>query len=73
MDEVRAAIQTMLDHHGDGWSVSHFVVAMGLERLDEDGHPVGSAWLYIPAGQPDWITDGLLIAAEQLRESSDIE
>ncbi len=46
--------------------MSHFVVILGLERLD-DGELVTSAWLTSPVGQPDYVTDGLITAAQDLR------
>lgn len=32
-DPIRDAIQSYLDAYGDGWTLSHFVVQMGLERF----------------------------------------
>lgn len=72
MDEIRAAIQAWLDAQGDGWSVSQCVVVMGLERVADDGVE-STPWLWTPAGQPEWMTDGLLMAAEVMRESSEVE
>lgn len=65
-DRVRKALQDLLDAEGDGWHMSHFVVILGLERLD-DGELVTSAWLTSPVGQPDYVTDGLITAAQDLR------
>lgn len=60
MDPIREAIQKILDIHGDGWSSSHYVVAIGLERVTEDGNLETSSWWYAPPTQADYITDGLL-------------
>lgn len=71
-DELRAAIQAWLNSHGDGWTLSHCVIAMGLERVTDNGIE-STPWIWAPDGQPEWITDGLLIAAEELRADADIE
>ncbi|AYB69273.1 hypothetical protein SEA_GALACTIC_39 [Mycobacterium phage Galactic] len=40
-DPVRGAIQASLDAMGDGWQVAHYVVVVGLERIDERPHGLG--------------------------------
>lgn len=71
MDEIRAAIQRVLDVAGDGWHLgANFIVVMGLERLTNGGIET-TAWYLHPQDQPDWITDGLLWAVDQMRESAD--
>lgn len=67
MSDIRAALQAMLDQHGDGWQVAQFVVALGLERVNADGELESSPWIYAPAQQPEWQTDGLMDAAMELR------
>lgn len=73
MADLRAAIQAWLDSHGDGWSVGHCVVVMGLERTTDEGGVESVAWLWAPPEQPEWMTDGLLIAAERMRDAADME
>lgn len=64
--KVRDAIQGILDNAGDGYSVSQFVVCMGLERI-VNGELETAPWLWAPDGQPEWMTDGLLDSARELR------
>jgi hypothetical protein len=52
--------------------VAEFVLALGLEKL-VDGQVESTAWVWAPADQPDWVTDGLLRAASELREDADID
>lgn len=61
---IRDAIQTMLDAHDDGWSVTQFVIVMGLERVS-DGRieTIECPWPWAPAEQPAWITAALLEGA----------
>lgn len=68
-DDLRAAIQAWLDSQGDGWTLAQCVIVMGLERVTDDGVE-STPWLWAPPDQPEWITDGLLIAAEQLRDNA---
>ena len=72
-DQIRDAIQAVLDAEGDGWVVGPFVVALGLEKVAEGGQVESTAWVWAPADQPDWVTDGLLRAAVELREDADID
>lgn len=65
-DNIRAAIQAMLDQLGDGWQVGQHVIAMSLERITADGVIETTAWYWSPPGQPDWMTTGLLEAAVEL-------
>lgn len=69
---IRAAIQAMLDAEGDGWQCAQFVIAMGLERVN-DGEIESSPWLWKPRGQPEWQTDGLLEAAVAMRSGVDLD
>ena len=63
-DDIRAAIQALLDEHSDGWSLGQFVIAMGLERVTSDSGLEATAWCWAP---PDWMTSGLLDEAQDLR------
>jgi len=67
MDGLRAAIQQQLNNCGDGWSVAHWVVAVGLERVTADGAVESATWAITPPEQPDYVTDGLLLAVEEAR------
>ncbi len=65
-DNIRAGIQTVLDEDTGGWRVAHYVVAVGLERIC-DGEVETAAWLYAEPSQPTYVTEGLLIKAEELQ------
>lgn len=66
MDPIKAAIQEWLDTDGDGWQITHFAVVMGLERI-RDGVWENAPFLYSPQLQPDYVTDGLLVKADELQ------
>ena len=73
VDRLRSAIQKLLNAEGDGWLLDQFVLALGLQRVNSDGEVESTAWVWAPAEQPDWQTDGLIQAASELREDSDID
>lgn len=72
-DIIRAAIQQALDAYGDGWSCANWVVAVGLERITDEGEVETSSWWLAQKGQPDYVTDGLLLAVEGMRTEVDTE
>lgn len=51
MEPVRQALQEILDQAGDGWQLSHFVVAVGLERVTTEGVVETTPWWLAPKGQ----------------------
>lgn len=67
-DEIQEAIQKLLDAEGDGWTLTQYVVAMGLARMSSEGVE-SIAWYYAPDEQPDWQTKGLLEQATILHDS----
>ena len=73
VDRLRNANQKLLNAEGDGYVLNEFVLALGLQRMDSEGNIDSTAWVWAPAEQPDWITDGLLRAASELREDADID
>jgi len=73
IDRLRNAIQRLLNSEGEGWVLDQFVIAMGLQRVTSDNEVESTAWVWAPAEQPDWITDGLLRTAAELREDADID
>ena len=70
---MRQALQYILDCEGDGYQLVHHVTVLGLQRMDATGHIHATSWVLIPAEQPDYVTDGLLAAAEEQRACSIIE
>lgn len=66
-DRVRDAIQAaILDAEGDGWTLSQYVVCMGLQRMNSDGTVESTAWYWAPQGQPDWQSLGLLECSQDM-------
>lgn len=57
---VAEALQLLLDTEGDGWTLSAYVIAMGLERVTADGSIESIPWSYAAPNQPCWATTGLL-------------
>jgi len=41
--------------------------------MNAEGHVTSSAWLAHPIDQADYITDGLLNTAEEMRAAADID
>ena len=73
VDKIRAALQELADAgDSEGWSVSQFVIVMGLERISCDGGIEATAWYWAPADQADWMNGGLLEAAMDMRACADI-
>lgn len=65
-DDIRTGIQHVLDEDGGGWRAAHYVVCVGLERI-VDGEIETAAWLYAEPSQPTYITEGLLLKADELQ------
>ena len=57
---VEQALQLVLDDAGDGWTLSAYVVVMGLERVLPDGSIESIPWSFAAPNQPVWATAGLL-------------
>jgi hypothetical protein len=73
-DKLRKAIQDILDaSDSEGWELAHYVVVVGIERLTSDGKVQTAVWAAQPGDQADYITDGLLASAEDIRASADVE
>lgn len=69
---IRAAIQNLLDSENEGWHLSQYVLALGLERVVDGNRMESIAYVWSPEEQPDWATDGLLQAALLIREDCDL-
>jgi hypothetical protein len=70
-DNLRRALQYLLDCEGEGWQLCHYAVALGLERMDSTGVVETTVWVTSPMDQADYITDGLLAAAEDMRAGAE--
>lgn len=73
-DLVRDALQVYVNEAADavdggGWVVAHYIAAIGLYRVDDNGVPETRAVVTSPSAQADYIDHGLLqIASELLAE-----
>jgi hypothetical protein len=66
-DRIRQAVQAVIDaEEGEGWTVTQYVVAMGLERI-HDARIESCGWIWAPPDQADWMTVGLLEAGLEMR------
>ena len=64
---ITGTIQAKLDEELPGYTVAHYALVVGVERLN--GADVESAVvLFAPDGQHPYITDGLLMHAERICE-----
>ena len=71
---LRDAIQLVMNEIDDaqeGWHVTQFVIAMGIERMRADGTIEASCWYWAPPEQPDWQNYGLLEAAIEIRSGAE--
>ena len=71
-EQIRHAIQALLDTIGDGWTLTQHVLIMGLERV-YDGQIESACWYWTPPGQAEWMTSGLIMEAIDAREGSDTD
>ena len=69
---IRAAIQALLNSEGDGYVVGQMAIAMGLERINSEGHVEAVPWVWAPEDQPSWQTTALLHEGLLLRDEADI-
>jgi hypothetical protein len=72
-DRLRATLQYLLDCEGDGWQLAHYTVLLGLQKIDSNDAVTNTTWMIVPLDQPDYVTDGLVRAAEDMRANADIE
>ena len=71
---LHAALQYLLDCQEDsGWQLNHYAVVMGLQRMDTAGVIHNTAWVVSPTEQAEYITDGLLSCAEEMRASAEAD
>ena len=73
-DRLRAALQSLLDSDDpDGWLLTHYVIIMGCNKMTADGKVTNTAWMVAPDGQADYITQGLMAAADEMQANAEIE
>ena len=67
-DPIRAVLQTVIDAGDEtGWSCSHYVVCVGLERITSDGGVESAAWWVAQPHQPGYVSDGLVARVADMR------
>ena len=72
----RAALQKLLDgENSEGWLLDHYVVVMGVQKIDSDGKVNSGSWMTSPEDQADYVTTGLLNSAVSMQADTteDIE
>lgn len=64
-DLLREAAQVRINEseHAAGYLVVHYAVVVGLTRVNDDGTTETGVTVMTPAGQPRYITDGLIWSA----------
>lgn len=69
---LRAALQALLDNENDeGWLLDHYVVVMGVQKIDSDGRVSSASWMTAPEDQADYVTAGLLDSAANIQAATE--
>lgn len=69
---LRAALQALLDAEtSEGWLLDHYVVVMGVQKMDSDGKVSSSSWMTAPEDQADYVTMGLLDSAANMQAATE--
>lgn len=69
---LRAALQAVLDtENTEGWLLDHYVVVMGVQKIDSDGKVTSASWMTAPEDQADYVTMGLLDSAVGMEEATE--
>ena len=61
MDPIHVALQRILDKEHDGWSVAHYAIMVGIDRVCSDGKVESATFIHTPEEQADYMTAGLLV------------
>ena len=70
-DSLRVVLQELLDSDdSEGWLLDHYVVVMGLQKIDSDGKVNSISWMTAPEDQADYVTKGLLDSAVGMQEDA---
>jgi hypothetical protein len=73
-ERFRAALQALLDgENGEGWLLDHYVVVMGVQKIDSDGKVDSGSWMTAPGDQADYVTMGLLNSAVSMQSDTSEE
>ena len=61
-ERLRAALLEVLDAENgdDGWLLDHYIVVMGVQRIDSNGKVSSSSCMTFPEDQAYYVTMGLL-------------
>lgn len=68
-ERLRAALQAVLDAEDDdgGWLLDHYVVVMGVQKIDSNGKVSSSSCMTVPEDQADYVTAGLIDSAVDMQ------
>lgn len=67
-EEILAGLQHKINCDQPGYIVTNYVAVVEIQYLDDDGKVQSGLGLYTPDGQPDHITEILLIRGERMRD-----
>lgn len=68
---LRVALQVILDSEdNEGWLLNHYVVVMGVQKIDSDGRLSSASWMTAPEDQADYITAGLIDSAAGIQAAT---
>jgi hypothetical protein len=71
-ERLRVALQELLDvENSEGWLLDHYVVVMGVQKIDSDGKVTSASWLTAPEDQGDYVTMGLLDSAVSMQDATE--
>jgi hypothetical protein len=73
IDLIYKSLQDICDAEGEGWTVVHYAVAAGLERVTDDGHIESASFVHQPVDQSEYTTRGLLAVAQSQEWTHDDE
>lgn len=71
-ERLRAALQEILDTESDeeGWLLDHYVVVMGIQKIDSNGKVNSASCMTVPEDQADYVTTGLLDSAVDMNANA---
>jgi hypothetical protein len=73
-ERLRIAVQAVLDtESGEGWILDHYVVVMGMQKIDSEGNVSSASWVTAPRDQADYVTAGLLDSATDMQADANEE
>lgn len=64
---ISTGVQEWLNENGgEGWYPVHYALIVGIQRINQDGSITTGTMFSAPVSQANYVTDGLLMKAEEL-------